>query len=188
MKISAVILSGGRATRLNGDDKGLCLFRNKPLIQHVLDVVAPQTLDIVISANRHLSSYQKFGFTVVSDGNKDFDGPLTGLSKALAHCKHNKVLVTTCDMPFIPNNLLSLFDESNGASIQIISVKQRLQLCFLMDITLKQSLDNYLQAGGNRVMQWIQSHDYHEIEYEGNSHDFNNLNTYQDFKEEADAS
>ena len=35
--ISAVILAGGKARRMNGADKGLQLLQNKPLISHVID-------------------------------------------------------------------------------------------------------------------------------------------------------
>ncbi|MEY3884036.1 MAG: hypothetical protein RLZZ379_1314, partial [Pseudomonadota bacterium] len=36
IKISSVILAGGRATRMGGADKGLVQLQNKPLIQHVI--------------------------------------------------------------------------------------------------------------------------------------------------------
>ena len=35
--ISAVILAGGKARRMNGADKGLQLLQNKPLISHVIE-------------------------------------------------------------------------------------------------------------------------------------------------------
>jgi len=181
LKVSAVILSGGRATRLNGEDKGLCLYQNKPLIRHVLEALECQVSDIVISANRYLETYEMLGYKVVEDGNDEFEGPLKGLSKALPYCKQSKVLVTTCDMPFIPSTLLTLFDEISTAPLQVISVKQRMQLCFLMDVNLQQSLNDYLKDGGNRVMQWIKSNEYYNIEYLGDPIHFKNLNTPEDF-------
>ncbi len=36
--ITGVILSGGKARRMGGKDKGLIAFENKPLIRHVIDV------------------------------------------------------------------------------------------------------------------------------------------------------
>ncbi len=181
LKVSAVILAGGRATRLNGEDKGLYLFKNKPLISYVMSTLKHQITDVVISANRNLKQYQAFGYPVISDGNDDFEGPLKGLSEALNLCQYDKVLVTSCDMPFLPVNLLSVFEMQSNASIQIISVDKRLQLCFLMHKSLKTSLNVYLQSGGRRVMQWIKSLDYIEIEYQSDSHHFKNLNNPEDF-------
>ena len=42
--ISAVILAGGKARRMNGADKGLQLLQNKPLISHVIERLQPQVL------------------------------------------------------------------------------------------------------------------------------------------------
>lgn len=181
MKFSAVILSGGRATRLNGVDKGLYLFQEKPLISYVLNRLKPFVSDIVISANRSIDEYQNFGYHVVSDGNADYEGPLKGLSEALDVCQQDKVLVTTCDMPFLPDNLLSLFNNKSESKIQIISVAQRMQLCFLMDKDLLASLNTYLSSGGKRVMQWIKSNNYSEIEYSGSESHFKNFNRPEDF-------
>ena len=47
--ISAVILAGGKARRMNGADKGLQLLQNKPLISHVIERLQPQVVDISIN-------------------------------------------------------------------------------------------------------------------------------------------
>ena len=52
--ISAIILSGGRATRMNGVDKGLVTLQNKPLIAHVITRLEPQVDEILINANREI--------------------------------------------------------------------------------------------------------------------------------------
>ena len=36
-QLSAIILAGGRGTRAGGADKGLIKYKDKPLIEHVLD-------------------------------------------------------------------------------------------------------------------------------------------------------
>jgi len=181
LKVSAVILAGGRATRLNGEDKGLYLFKNKPLISYVISALKHQVTDLVISANRNLKQYQSFGHPVISDGNDDFEGPLKGLSEALNSCQFDKVLVTSCDMPFLPANLLDVFEVQSDVGLQIISVDKRMQLCFLMHKSLQTSLNEYLQSGGDRVMQWIKSLDHIEIEYQSGWHHFKNLNNPEDF-------
>ena len=65
--ISAVILAGGKARRMNGVDKGLQLLQKKPLISHVIERLQPQVIDISINANRHHTEYAQWGFPVFSD-------------------------------------------------------------------------------------------------------------------------
>ena len=56
MRISAIILAGGLATRMNGVDKGLLLFHKKPLVQHVINRLTPQVDEIIINSNRSAES------------------------------------------------------------------------------------------------------------------------------------
>ena len=56
-----VILAGGQASRMGGNDKGLIKLADKPLIQHVIDTLRPQTSHITINANRNYERYAEFG-------------------------------------------------------------------------------------------------------------------------------
>ncbi|MEW8383867.1 MAG: NTP transferase domain-containing protein, partial [Candidatus Thiodiazotropha taylori] len=47
---TAVILAGGRGSRMGGNDKGLILFDGKPLIEHVINTIAPQVGRLLINA------------------------------------------------------------------------------------------------------------------------------------------
>lgn len=59
--VTGLIYAGGRATRMGGVDKGLELFRGRPLIEAVIDRLKPQCVSIVISANRNLERYAAWG-------------------------------------------------------------------------------------------------------------------------------
>ena len=50
-KPPGVILAGGQATRMGGGDKGLLSLGGKPLLQHVVDRLAPQVSEIALNAN-----------------------------------------------------------------------------------------------------------------------------------------
>jgi len=51
--ITAVILAGGKGSRLGGQDKGLVLYQKKPLIEHILEKIEAQVATVLINANRH---------------------------------------------------------------------------------------------------------------------------------------
>lgn len=75
---SWVILAGGQASRMGGQDKGLIQLNGQPLVQHVIDKLAPQTPTLLINANRNQSQYQQFA-PVISDEFPDYPGPLGGI-------------------------------------------------------------------------------------------------------------
>ena len=80
-EITAVILAGGQASRMDGEDKGLIVFRELPLIAHVVNITKPKVNQTLISANRNLEEYANFG-KVISDDLEGYQGPLAGISKA----------------------------------------------------------------------------------------------------------
>ena len=84
-EITAVILAGGQASRMDGEDKGLIVFRELPLISHVINITKPKVSQILISANRNFEEYANFG-KVISDDLEGYQGPLAGISKALKVC------------------------------------------------------------------------------------------------------
>ena len=55
--ITGVILAGGQARRMQGQDKGLVLLNNKPMIEYVIENLKPQVGELVINANRNLDTY-----------------------------------------------------------------------------------------------------------------------------------
>ena len=102
-QITGGILAGGEGRRLSGADKGLMRWRGRPLVQHVLTALKPQTATQVISANRNLDVYACFGAPVVPDG--DGSGPLAGLAALLAATETNWLLCVPCDAPLLPADI-----------------------------------------------------------------------------------
>jgi len=49
-EITAVILAGGQASRMDGEDKGLIVFRELPLIAHVVNITKLKVSRILIDA------------------------------------------------------------------------------------------------------------------------------------------
>ena len=56
MQISAVILAGGRGSRMGGVDKGLVMYQGLPLIEHVLTLIHPQVETILINSKRNMDT------------------------------------------------------------------------------------------------------------------------------------
>ena len=112
MQVTAVILAGGRGTRMGGADKGLVSYQGQALIAHVIARLRPQVSQLIINANRNLASYQAFGYPVVSDNNADFDGPLAGMLAGLTAAATDWVLTVPCDTPHLPTDLVARLQQA----------------------------------------------------------------------------
>lgn len=116
MKIGAIILAGGKSSRM-GEDKGLMLLDGKPMIQHMIDAVNTITDAVIIVANNE--AYSRFGVPVFKDEIKD-KGPLAGIYTGLKHSKAEKNIIVSCDTPYITQDLLQfLLNQSIGFDITI---------------------------------------------------------------------
>ncbi len=99
---SAAILAGGKSSRF-GEDKGLALLHNKPLVQYVAEVAHAISNDVfIVTQNK---DYQQFAERLAQDEYKDC-GPLGGLHAALKHAKNPYCLLLACDMPYLSRPLL----------------------------------------------------------------------------------
>ncbi len=186
MPISAIILSGGRATRMGGVDKGLVTLQNKPLIQHVVERLKPQVDEIFINANREIETYLTFGYRVLQDETDEFLGPLAGFNMGLQHAQYEYVLTVPCDSPLLPldltKRLLNGMIEAR-ADIAVASSDENAHPVFcLMKKSVLPSLVEFLEAGERKVSTWQKSLSYVEVDFNDNSDGFINLNTFDDLK------
>lgn len=108
MSITAVILAGGRGSRMGGIEKGLLDWRGRLLIAHLIETLAPQVDHIVINANRAHERYTAFGLPIIQDTAAFAGcGPLAGLHAALSHSRETLVVCVPCDLPGVPPDLVT---------------------------------------------------------------------------------
>ena len=112
MKPPAVVLAGGRSSRMGGGDKCLLPIGGKPLITHILERVVPQTRDILINTNSDPAPFLKFDLPVLADAITGFQGPLAGLLTGMLwsrrrHPRAAYLLSVASDVPFLPDDLVA---------------------------------------------------------------------------------
>lgn len=178
--ISCIILAGGQGKRMGGIDKGLQCYQDKRLIDHTIENIAPQVDDIVISANRNIEVYEKLGYQVVSDDNNNFNGPLAGIASSIPHCKHEWILVIPCDMPALPDKLVSaLLQHTNHSSLIIVNSDNKYQLILMMNRRMHASIAECLENNQFTVMRWVDSVDHHTLIIDNDAY-LHNINTARD--------
>ena len=78
--VTAVVLAGGRARRMGGEDKGLIEVGGRAMVQWVACAMARQCATVFVNANRNRERYHKLtGCRVLSDMRRRF-APLTRLT------------------------------------------------------------------------------------------------------------
>ena len=176
-QFSALILAGGRATRMEGLDKGLVLWHGKPLVAHVVENLKTQVDDVVISCNRNLAIYSQYG-RVVSDKSPDFAGPLAGIAAALPECKYEWVLITACDMPCLPPNVAELlWCNIADNKIAVAHDGEHLQpLLLLVHRSLVPNIQQSVNNGNTSVYKWLMQQPHH-IVYFSDTTVFTNINS-----------
>ena len=75
ISISGFILAGGKSRRM-GTDKALLVFQGKPLLEHMIGLIAPLCNKVFIGGQN--SDYTSFGVEMIPDLYSDC-GPIAGV-------------------------------------------------------------------------------------------------------------
>ncbi|WP_342128681.1 molybdenum cofactor guanylyltransferase MobA [Hydrogenophaga sp. OTU3427] len=196
--ITAIVLAGGRGSRMGGVDKGLQNFNGTPLALHTLLRLQMQggglVGEVMVNANRNLAAYEAFGVPVWPDTISDFAGPLAGFLTGLERCETPYLLTTPCDTPLFPLDLAERLAEAlarEGADIAMAAAREedgqlRTQPVFcLLRADLLGSLAVFTQAGGRKVDAWTAQHKTVVVPFDRPGDDpraFFNANTLAELK------
>jgi len=182
--ITAIILAGGQARRMGGQDKGLIQLAQKPMIEHVLNAIEPQVGTIIINANRNQTTYEKYGFPVVADQHKGYCGPLEGMASGLQAAKTPFVVTVPCDSPLIPDDLVQkLYSTLQDEDAEICTAHSsgRMQPVFtLMKTEVLPSMLEFLNNGERKIDKWFEKHHLAIADFSDQAETFININSEEE--------
>ncbi len=109
--IVGVLLAGGQARRMGGGDKCLRPLGGRPILARIVDRVAPQVGELILSANGDLKRFAGFGLPVVADVISGHAGPLAGILSAMEWVMANRpgiawIATFPTDAPFVPTDMV----------------------------------------------------------------------------------
>ncbi|MBL4585134.1 MAG: molybdenum cofactor guanylyltransferase [Pseudomonadales bacterium] len=176
---------------MNKQDKGLLLFKQKPLVSHLIDRFGSQLESVSISCNRNFEQYQQFGCPLIRDQEADFAGPLAGIEAGLAACTTPYLLVIPCDMPLLPKSLIEklwqpIVDQTHSNQINseennLITVArggQQLQvLVMILPVSCQSSIKQYLSDDRHSVHGWLKKQTVQEVVFPNEESRFININS-----------
>lgn len=184
--LTALILAGGRATRMGGRDKGLIEVDGKSFAELLAEQLAGQVDAILINANRNLELYRKIGFPVISDSLVDFQGPLAGMLSGLQSIESGWLLTVPCDGPTIPadyaRRMLSMATK-DGNLLAVASDGHRLQPVYaLIHCDLAESLARFLDGADRKIDRWYAGHPFSAVSFADHNDMFVNVNRPEDLQ------
>lgn len=113
---SALILAGGRATRLGGVDKRSLVVGGRTIFERQLEALAG-VAEILVSSPRDVP-----GHRTVRDAVPD-GGPLAGISAGLAAARTPWLLVVAADLPYVTAALFDRLLARAHADVDAVGIR-----------------------------------------------------------------
>lgn len=186
----AVILAGGKSSRMGGGDKVLLGLNGTPLLAHVIARLRPQAGSLAISANGDPTRFAGFGLPILADSLPDYPGPLAGILAGMdwaADLGADRVMVAAGDTPFLPPDLAERLHKAAGAAgLALAATREsdgtlRLHPTLgLWPVRLRAPLRQALLAGERRIRVFTATHGAGTALFEAGGRAFFNINTPED--------
>lgn len=167
--IPAVILAGGRSTRMGGRNKALLHLGGETLLARVIARLQGQCAPIAINANGDPVLFAEYGLPVLPDTIPGFPGPLAGVLAGMewaAGLGAPAVVSVSVDTPFLPRDLVHRLREAAGrqgiavaASADDSGRMRDHPTCALWPVALRDDLARAIESGLLRPGQYAASHD-----------------------------
>ena len=190
--VTGVVLAGGQGRRMGTVDKGLVLLRDRPMVRHVLDRLAPQVDEVLINANQHADQYAQFGHRVIADAIGGFAGPLAGLHVGLTVATQPLVVTVPCDSPFLPADLVARLHAglvAAGAELAVARTFDQPHPVFaLVRCSVLPHLTQFLESGGRKIDAWYATLATVEVAFDDDADAFRNINTIDELSAAVSAS
>ena len=186
-EVAGLVLAGGRSSRM-GQDKALLALAGRPLIEHVLDRLAPQVGYVAVSWNGEAAALAHLGLPLLEDGSPDRPGPLAGVLAGLdwaAGQGADWLATVPVDTPFVPRDLVARLVAAavpGGGPVLAASDSGLHPTAALWPVRLREDLRLALDQGQRRVAGWALDQGAVTVPFtsEGGHDPFVNLNTPED--------
>lgn len=114
---TALILAGGKATRLGGVDKRELVIGGRTIFARQVEVLAPCVAEIIVSSRRPIAGYR-----TVADAVTDA-GPLAGIAAGLGAATTPWLFVLAGDMPYVERAVIARVLGHAGAHCDAVGIQ-----------------------------------------------------------------
>jgi molybdopterin-guanine dinucleotide biosynthesis protein A len=186
--IPAVILVGGKGTRMGGVEKPLLKLAGRSLLDHIIERIRPQVSALALSTPQDARAYSEFGLTLLPDDASGL-GPLTGLSSALSWAKEHHpsashLALLAGDTPFLPHDVIDRLVDGLQSESACVFAKSKEQIHYstgLWPLSFHVTHQTYRERSEDRSLRGL-AHQigYQVVEWSEDEDPFFNINTRED--------
>lgn len=188
-EISCAILAGGKASRMNGENKALLQVGEMNNLDKILSFSEKYFSEVIIIANDR-SKFEGYDLSIYSDIIEGV-GPLGGIHSALSHSKSANVFFLPCDMPFLSDEVIRKEIEAYFSTECEIIIPRMGDLIepmhSIFSVQVLPDLEKHIRGTDNyAIRSFFDKADvyYWDIEEnENNKTAFFNINTHHDLSE-----
>ena len=116
-EVTALILAGGKATRLGGVDKRELVVDGRTIFERQIDALRPCVIEIIVSSPRAIAGYR-----TVADAVADA-GPLAGIAAGLGAATTPWLFVVAGDMPHVHRGFVELVLSHGDAEADAVGIR-----------------------------------------------------------------
>ncbi|GMA34272.1 molybdenum cofactor guanylyltransferase [Demequina litorisediminis] len=148
MNVDALVLAGGRATRLDGADKGALMVGGATLLERTLDAASGARTTVVVGPPEGVPAEVLTAREVPHHG-----GPVAAIAAGMAALPTpaaDAVLVLACDMPYVADAVPVLLEAWHGDGAWAVDADGRTQplLAVYDGATLRAAIASVGEVGG----------------------------------------
>lgn len=154
MNAAALILAGGKATRMGGVAKHALIVEGETILARQARILAPRVDEIIVSCNQPVE-----GFRTVEDFVANA-GPLAGIAAGLSATSAEWLLVVAGDMPDLSGAVVELLlseTDQDATGLRVDDLPQPL-LCVLRVAVFRPLVAARLAAGDFKASRLLASH------------------------------
>ena len=115
--VAALILAGGKATRLGGIAKHELVIEGATILSRQAAVLSPRVAEILVSSPTEIAGYRTVHDAIVGVG------PLAGIAAGLAATIRPWLLVVAGDMPYITSELIDALIAARDPGLDAVGVR-----------------------------------------------------------------
>ena len=147
------ILAGGQGRRWGGRDKGLIIWRGRPLIDHICEA-RPVAAELLICCRSNARFYQHYGDRVLCE-TRELAGPCAGIVALLAANTAPSLIVVPVDLIGAPDRVIRLLEHEwrdDDVALVLHDAEGRHSPCVRLRSEVKPECEAYLDSGGEKLI------------------------------------
>ncbi len=112
MTTAALVLAGGRSSRMGSPKPNVKLHDGRTMLAHVLDSILPLGVPVHLSVEKDHAFLEHWSHLPVIRDAEEYPGPLAAITQALGAIEADELLVVCCDQPMLQADLLRRLVDS----------------------------------------------------------------------------